>query len=286
MREPRTALVTGASGGLGAALTAELQDRGWTVYAASRSGGVPLAGSPRIHARALDVGDEAAVTRAVGQVLRETDGLDLVVANAGINVNGVFEEISIEHALAVLRTNLLGVAHLARAVLPGMRARRRGTVLVIGSLAGMVAPPGESWYAASKHALEGLLEALQYEVRPFGVRVLLAQPGFLRTGLVAAAPALPAIHKDYEAMRVALQQRWNRSVAGGGDPSVVAQQILDWAERPGPGLRRRFGADARWLPIVKHLLPESMFFAVTHSLFGLGPRQAASPAMPVAAAGG
>jgi short-subunit dehydrogenase len=113
----------------------------------------------------------------------------LLVNNAGINISGVFEELSAAQGRAIVDTNFHGVADTIRAFLPAMRERRPGTLLTIGSLAGLLAPPGEAFYAASKHALEGLHEALQHELHRFGIRVCLAEPGFIRTDLARSVSA-------------------------------------------------------------------------------------------------
>jgi NAD(P)-dependent dehydrogenase (short-subunit alcohol dehydrogenase family) len=268
---PKIALVTGASSGLGAALAVELANRGWVVHAASRSGGAPARpdAGVEIHALKLDVTAIDQVQQAIASLQTDGGRLDLLINNAGINASGVVEEVPDTLGADIIRTNLFGAVYASRAALAAMRAQRGGTILTIGSLAGLVAPPGEAYYAASKHALEGFMESLQYEVAQFGIRVLLAQPGFIRTALATAAPDVGPIHPAYDRYRAAVRTHWQRSIAAGASAQAMAQQIVTWAEHPGRSMRRRFGGDARWIPIAKRVLPESVFFSITPRIFGI-----------------
>jgi NAD(P)-dependent dehydrogenase (short-subunit alcohol dehydrogenase family) len=267
----KIALVTGASSGLGAALAVELARRGWLVHAASRSGRAPAAasGRGRIRPLQLDVTAVDQVQHTVSALAAETGGIDLVINNAGINFSGVVEEVPLIRGAEIVETNFFGAVYVTRAALGSMRERRSGTILTIGSLAGLVAPPGEAYYAASKHALEGFMESLHYEVESFGIRVLLAEPGFIRTALATASPPIEAVHDAYERYRVALSAHWKEAIASGAHGHDVARRIVDWAERPGRAMRRRFGRDARWTLLAKRLVPEPLFFAITRKVFGI-----------------
>src|SRR6185437_3111753 len=179
------------------------------------------------------------------------------------------EEISKEQGRAIMDTNFYGAVDMIRAVLPCMRERRRGTILTIGSLAALVAPPGEAYYAAGKHALEGFLESLQYEAISFGVRICLAEPGFVRTDFARRAANIPATCVDYDNIRAALKQRWIAAIDAGMPVHDMADRIVNWAVN-GRGFRKRFGLDALWAPIAKQLLPEAVFFWIARRKFGIG----------------
>jgi len=254
------ALVTGASNGLGAAMTDALVGRGWHVLAASRSARVGAASEASAEHLALDVTNEAALRKAVSAAAARGRDIELLVANAGINASALMEEMPAAQARAIVETNFWGVVHAARAVLPGMRQRRRGTVAVIGSLAGLVGPPGEAFYAASKHALEGFVESLSHEVRPFGIAVRLAEPGFIRTDLARSAPEVAASIADYAPLRAMLRRHWEGAIEGGMPADAMARKIVQWLLH-GSGLRRRFGRDALWIPRLKRWLPEAVFMA-------------------------
>ncbi len=257
------ALVTGGSSGLGAALCVDLASRGWFVLAASRRATAPAAApgvAGRIEAVELDVCRPESIARLSAQLDDDGRMPELLINCAGINIHGVFEELSRDQARAIMDTNFHGVADTLRSFLPAMRERRRGTVLTIGSLAGLLAPPGEALYAASKHALEGLHESLHHEVQRFGVRVCLAEPGYIRTDLARSAGEPAARIADYARLRPVLHEHWAASIAAGTPVERAAREILDWAIE-GNGFRRRFGANARWLPWLKAFLPQPMYDA-------------------------
>ncbi len=129
----------------------------------------------------MDVASDESVTAAVATVLDRTGRIDAIVNNAGIDLIGAVEETTTEEALRLFQTNFFGVHRLNRAVLPTMRAQRRGRLVTIGSIGGFLPEPYQAFYSAAKHALEGYVESLDYEVRPFGLRALLIQPGVIRT---------------------------------------------------------------------------------------------------------
>ena len=214
----RIALVTGGSSGLGAAICAELATRGWQVLAASRRATAPTVahGSAGVvEPVALDVRRPESIAELARHLARRGQMPELLVNNAGINISGVFEDLSDAQGRASIDTNFHGVADTIRAFLPAMRERRSGTILTIGSLAGLLAPPGEACYAASKHALEGLHEALQHELHRFGIRVCLAEPGFIRTDLASSAATPEQSIADYAPVRQSLREHWMSSVPTG-----------------------------------------------------------------------
>jgi NAD(P)-dependent dehydrogenase (short-subunit alcohol dehydrogenase family) len=269
--DSRVALVTGASGGLGAAMARALARNGWHVFAASRSAASGRGGESadeRVEPLYMDVTHESSIRAALARVSERGLVIDLLINNAGINVSSVFEEMPREQGRTIMDTNFYGVVDTIRAVFPRMRERRRGTILTIGSLAALVAPPGEAYYAAGKQALEGFLESFQYEATLFGVRVCLAEPGFIRTNLARGAVDIPATCADYDDIRAALKQHWVAAIDAGMPVNDMAERIVNWA-LTGRSFRKRFGPDALWIPIAKHLLPEAVFFSVTRRKFGI-----------------
>lgn len=265
----RVVLVTGGSAGLGAALISRLIAQGWRVYAGSRRGTVSDGVADKAHPLRLDVTDERAYQKAVATILAECGHLDAIVCNAGINIGGPAEELTREQAAAVLDTNFWGVVNGIRSVLPHFRSRRTGSILVIGSLAGMVAPPGASYYAASKHAVLGFLESFQYEVSGFGIRVNLIEPGFIRTDLATSAEPNSGRIADYDTLRSKLDDEWRESIHKGMEANHAAQRIVDVLENRSAPFRVRLGQDAIWLPRLKALMPTNLFLRVTRNRFGL-----------------
>jgi NAD(P)-dependent dehydrogenase (short-subunit alcohol dehydrogenase family) len=189
--EAKSILITGSSSGIGRATAERFAARGWRVFASMRNpeaGGALRARAAeagwRLTTPALDVTSDDSVAGATGEILRETSGrLDVLVNNAGYYAFGALEETSPDELRAQLETNVVGVLRVTRAVLPGMRERRAGTVVTIGSVSGRVAVPIGGPYHASKWALEGMIEALRLEMIPFGVRVALIEPGPYHTRL-------------------------------------------------------------------------------------------------------
>lgn len=264
----KVAFVTGASAGLGEAISAEFVEHSWRVIAASRRGSSSSA-SALVTPIRLDVTDPEAFQLRIRETIETEGSLDALVLNAGIDTPAPIEELPLERAQAIMNTNFWGVVHGVRSVLGYFRERRNGTIVVVGSLAGLTAPPGQAIYAASKHALEGWLEGLQYEVAGFGIRVRLAQPGFLRTDLATSSAPHTGDITDYDAVRGRLHSQWSNDVDHGLDSREAAKRIVALAERHRAPFRTRIGKDAAWVPRMKALLPESWFFAGARRQYGL-----------------
>jgi NAD(P)-dependent dehydrogenase (short-subunit alcohol dehydrogenase family) len=225
MADPRSVLITGSSSGIGAALSRRFAERGWRVFATMRNpdgpGGAALrdeaaARGWRLTTPALDVTSDASVADAIAKVLEATGGrLDVLVNNAGYYALGALEETTPDELRAQLETNVVGVLRVTRAVLPTMRARREGSIVTLGSISGLVAVPMVGAYHASKWALEGMIETLRLELLPFGIRVVLIEPGPYASELHAKelvasgaqradspyAPLLAAYRRQSEKMR-------------------------------------------------------------------------------------
>lgn len=264
----RVAFVTGASAGLGAAICENLVSHRWTTIAASRRG-VSSSQSPSVVPVSLDVTNAEAFDAAVRDVLTRYGRLDAIILNAGINTPAPIEELPLTRAHAIMDTNFWGVVHGVRAVLGHFRERRSGVITVVGSLAGMVTPPGEAIYAASKHALEGWLEGLQYEVSGFGIGVRLIEPGFIRTDLAANSAAHQGTVSEYEKMRDHLTRQWRENLKTGMSAEHVAKRIVTLSLAKRAPFRTRIGAEAIWVPRMKSILPQSWFFAGARRKFGL-----------------
>ena len=249
-------LVTGCSSGFGK-LTALLFARhGHTVFATMRD---PAKAGPmeamaaeeglEVHVLALDVTDPGSVTAAVADAEAAAGGsLDVVVNNAGIELRGPVESVSDDEVLAQFETNVFGVIRVVRAVVPAMRARGAGVIVNVSSIAGLVARPYAGLYSASKHALEGLSEALHHELRPFGIRVAVVEPGQFETDLLANAIVAEGFGPDspYRAASDSFDVAV-RGLVPDGKPApaeVVAETIVAVAFDSMAGLRHLVGTDA------------------------------------------
>jgi NAD(P)-dependent dehydrogenase (short-subunit alcohol dehydrogenase family) len=200
----------------------------------------------------LDVTDDHSVRTAIDLVVHQAGRLDVVVNNAGTTLLGALEETSTDEARWLLETNLLGVHRVTRAALPHLRAGK-GHMIVMGSIAGFLAMPAEGFYSATKHALEGYAEVLRMEVAPFGVRVTLVEPGFVRTDFASNAHVVAAPLVIYEAMRRALAQGLAHDVQDGAsrrrgrvrEPDRRRPKLRHLVGRA-PLRMRRLRPDARW----------------------------------------
>lgn len=256
-------LVTGCSSGFGK-LTALLFARhGHTVFATmrdtARAGPMEEMASEEgldVRVLQLDVTDDASVRAAVAEAERVAGGaLDVVVNNAGVELRGPVEECSDNEVLAQFDTNVFGVVRVVRAALPAMRAAGRGVIVNVSSIAGLVARPYGGIYAASKHALEAISEALHHELRPFGVRVAVVEPGQFETDLLANATTAAAFGADspYREPSDRFDVAVRRLVPDGrpAPAEVVAETIVAVAFDPSAGLRHLVGADAELVMSVR-----------------------------------
>jgi NAD(P)-dependent dehydrogenase (short-subunit alcohol dehydrogenase family) len=257
----QVALVTGASSGIGQATAELLAAHGFTVFGTSR---VPDQRARSYTLLPLDVRSDGSVLAAVQSVLDQTGRIDVVVNNAGYAMVGAIEETSIADAQAQLDTNLFGVLRMVKAVLPVMRKQGGGCIINVSSVVGHVAPPYVGLYATSKFALEGLSEALREEVRPFGIKVAMVEPSFVKTQIKSLQPGNPIA--AYTPGRQAAMQSLSTSVDGGMEPSAVAQVILH-AATTRPRLRYPVGRDAKALMLLKRLLPSALFERLSRRLF-------------------
>ena len=188
MANPRVVLVTGASSGIGEAIAVRLAKDGHQVFGTSRKGG-----GMREGVEMLDPGrrSDASVQSCVEGLLRKVGRIDALVNNAGYLLSGAIEEATLEEARAQFETNFFGVARMVKVVLPAMRRARSGHIVTISSLAGLVPVPFWGFYNASKFAVEGYMETLRHELKPFGIRVAMVEPGVIHTPFYENPQARP-----------------------------------------------------------------------------------------------
>jgi short-subunit dehydrogenase len=217
---------------------------------------------------ALDVRSDESVRVCVQAALSRSGRIDVLVNNAGYALTGAAEETSVAEAQAQFDTNFFGVVRMIDAVLPIMRKAGAGTIVNIGSLAGLTAIPFSAFYSATKSAIEGYSEGLWHELRPFGIRVRLIEPGFVHThlgeGSQVASP-LPA----YDSTRQRATAAIGRAVAGGIPAEQVAHAVVRAIEHRGQELRFRVGRQAKWLPRLKNAVPWTFFAAGVRRSFAL-----------------
>jgi NAD(P)-dependent dehydrogenase (short-subunit alcohol dehydrogenase family) len=242
----RVWFITGSTSGFGRALVDAVRSRGERVVAtARRPDALASLSGDDVLTVPLDVTREDQIESALDAAIERFGRVDVVVNNAGIGFVGALEEMRLADLREVMETMFFGPAAVTRAVVPRMRAQGSGVIVQISSMGGQVTAPGYSAYCAAKFALEGLSEAVAAEVAPFGVRVMLVEPGSFRTGLLGrslrAAPEQEQYAETVGATRAYIQ-REDGSQAG--DPAKAAAAILAALDADQPPFRLALGADA------------------------------------------
>lgn len=266
------ALITGASSGFGAVSAALFAARGVRVFGTSRRGGTSPNG---IELLPLDVDDDVSVEHCITELERRAGAIDILVNNAGRAMLGAAEETSATEARALFETNLFGVLRVTNRVLPGMRARGRGTIINVGSLSGFIGVPFHGIYAASKHALAGYTEALRLEVEAFGIRVVIIEPAAHATAIQMQRPVRMLPH--YDAPRERVEQIIRRQIDDGADPTRVAEAIYAAATAPRPPFRVRVGYKAAVGNLARRLLTVGLFERFLRREFARPPRARIQP---------
>lgn len=261
-------LITGASSGIGQACARQLHATGCTVFGTSRR---PVAGTP-FPMLQLDVDDDASVQAGVAHVLAQTGRLDVVINNAGFALAGSIEDTSIDEMKAQFETNFFGVMRVSRAALPIMRAQRSGLILTLSSGGGIIGLPFQGIYSASKFALEGAMEALSHEVRPFGIKVILLRPGDYKTNSIAyrrrAAQAQTATpyQRQFEITLAAAEHDEQSAPT----PEPVARVVERIVRSRSPRLRYSVGPFIERLAMAaKPVLPDAVFAVFVRKFYRL-----------------
>ncbi len=243
-----TWFITGASRGFGREVALEALRRGDNVVATARNLNdlKPLTSQgARVLALRLDVTDPEQLAAAVAEAERHFGGIDVLFNNAGIGYFAAVEESNEQDVRRMFDINVFGLAHVTNAVLPGMRARRAGTILNVSSVGGIRAFPAVGWYNASKFAVEGLSEALAQEVAPLGIRVVLIEPSGFATdwaGNSAAEVTSDHVIADYDGTAGAMRRNFRANVGKeAGDPARAAIAIVDIAHDATPPQRLPLG---------------------------------------------
>ncbi|GLS43141.1 oxidoreductase [Methylobacterium brachythecii] len=248
MTHSKTFLITGVASGLGRAFATEALADGHRVVGTVRrpEDAETFGSSERAHPLLLDVTDYAAIPDAVARVEAEVGPIDVLVNNAGYGHEGVLEESSMDDLQRQFAANVFGAVAMIKAVLPGMRERRRGHIVNVTSMGGFITMPGISFYCGSKFALEGISEALGKEVAPFGIHVTALAPGQFRTDWAGRSmDRTPRSIPDYDATMDPIRAaRSTKSGQQPGDPRKAARALLQLVAAERPPTRLFLGEDA------------------------------------------
>lgn len=261
--------ITGASSGFGKETAKKLSATGLKVYGTSRkectNSSIPWS------MLKMDVRDPASIQAAVSTVLEKEERIDILVNNAGIGAYAPLEEVPIEDLEEVMDTNFKGPLRMCQAILPTMRKQGSGLIINVSSIAGLIGLPYMGTYSASKFALEGLTEALSMEVKPFGIKVCMVEPGDFNTEIIEnqkvadLSPDSP-YHNGLQTMRQASDQ----NMANAPGPQLVANMIAKIINTGKPRLRYRVGNTLEKASIpLNALLPSRMFERIFLKVYGL-----------------
>lgn len=263
------ALITGSSSGIGLATAVYLAHRGYSVWAtmrnldkASELQKITQTERLPIEIAPLDVCDDSSVKNAVEKVLQRSGRIDVLVNNAGYGLRGAVEEVSLAEWQAQFETNFFGAIRITQAVLPQMRAQKSGAIVNISSVLGRMAIPFSGPYTASKFALEGVSETLRYELDPWGIKVILIEPGFIATKFQENVQFAQAAQRDdspYAVFKQASSRRVQRNIYRAAPPEAVAATIYRAITHPNPKLRYGVGREAKWILPLRRFLPSRLF---------------------------
>jgi len=280
MTTQRTVLITGATRGIGRVTARHLSERGFRVFAAGRTpdalATLAAESGGAIEPVRMDVTDEASIAQARDDIDRHTDGrgLDGLVNNAGYGQGGPLELLSDREMRAQYETNVFGLLSVTRAFLPRMRERRSGRVVNVGSIAGHIALPFLGAYASTKHALEGISDALRLELRPFGVHVVLVKPGAINTEFGETEKEGLRRHAGDGSPYAPLMEPFMRWHAGfhpsAPGPECVARSIERALTDAPPRDRYYAPGRAAWLMRLRTMLPTRLSDAILLRLSGIG----------------
>jgi NAD(P)-dependent dehydrogenase (short-subunit alcohol dehydrogenase family) len=263
----RAVLITGCSSGIGWATAERFAGKGWTVYATARQ--VEAIAPLEAHGcrlLPLDVTDEESMRGAVEEVERAEGAVGVLINNAGYSQSGAIEEVPMEKVRRQFETNVFGLARMCQLVLPGMRRQGFGRIVNLSSMGGKLTFPGAGFYHATKHAVEAISDALRFEVRGFGVEVVVIEPGLIRTGFAEAAVGSmggeaagngPYAGFDAGVAKVTRDNYEKGPFARlGGGPAVVAETIERAISAARPRARYTVTPSAKLLILTRRLLPD------------------------------
>lgn len=262
----KTILITGSSTGIGKATVDYFVTKGWNVAATMRNPekAEGFAKQDNLKLYPLDVTDTDSIKKTIDLVLQDFGNIDVIVNNAGYGAVGIFEKASNEEIKKQFDTNVFGVMNVIREILPHFRARKSGTIINVTSMGGLVTFPLYSLYHGTKWALEGFGESLQYELRPFNIRVKNIEPGVIKTDFYSRSMNVftnPAI-TDYDKFEKTVFKNTQATEKSGSEPIVVAKKIFKAASSTNYRIRYAVGGQGPMLLIIRRMLPLRWFMSI------------------------
>ncbi len=279
----QTVFITGATDGLGRAAAVLLAEKGFRVFAAGRSAEkraeldrLAAARKLPLETLELDVCDDNSVSRAVQQILLKAGNIDVLINNAGVGLMAVTEELKLDDLRRLYETNIFGLLRVTQAVLPHMRERKSGRILMLSSVAGILTPPTYGAYSSSKHAVEALSNALRLELYPFSIEVVLIEPGYIMTNFQQTAKEQAESYIEGSTASP-YAKIYSGAIAGATNsrreskttPEDCARVILDAIEASHPKARYTVTPLAKWAAFGRRVLPDTLMDSFLRRKFGI-----------------
>ncbi|MGH8158205.1 MAG: oxidoreductase [Rhodanobacter sp.] len=267
MPHSKVVVITGVSSGIGRATAEKFAKRGCKVFGTVRNTTRAQA-IPGVVLVDMDIRDDASVQRGIETIIAEAKRIDVLVNSAGVTLLGSTEETSIAEAQSLFDTNVFGILRTTQAVLPHMRAQGSGRIVNVSSVLGFLPAPYMGLYSASKHAVEGMSETLDHEVRKFGIRVVLVEPSYTKTNLDLNAPHAASKISAYDAEREIVSRAIQKNVNDAPEPDGVATTMVD-AALGAWRMRRTPKGEASLLRKLRRFMPAGPVDASLRKTFGL-----------------
>jgi NAD(P)-dependent dehydrogenase (short-subunit alcohol dehydrogenase family) len=267
MSNSQVVVVSGVSSGIGRVTAEKFAKRGCRVFGTVRST-TKAQSIPGVALVEMDIRDDASVQRGIQTIIAQAKRIDVLVNSAGVTLLGSVEETSIAEAQSLFDTNVFGILRTTQAVLPHMRAQRSGRIVNISSVLGFLPAPYMGLYSASKHAVEGMSETLDHEVRKFGIRVVLVEPSYTKTSLDINAPHAASKNPAYDDERDIAFRAIEKNVNDAPEPDGVATTIVD-AALGAWKMRRTPKGQASLLSKLRRFMPAGPVDASLRKTFGL-----------------
>lgn len=254
MAGKKVILLTGATSGIGLLIASRLHTNGYKVFGTSR---FPEKHKDKVPCELLplDINSQESIQNCVEMLLTKSTVLDVLINNAGSYLGGPAEETTIEQAYKQIETNFWGAVKMTNAILPIMRKQRSGKIITTGSLAGLIGMPLGSYYAASKHALEGFFKSLRLEVKNFNISISVIEPAFFKTNIDVDSVYAAETIRDYDEIRKHANDFFKSSVAAAPLPEPVADTVLRIIKAENPRYSYPIGKNSRFLPALQFFTP-------------------------------
>jgi len=268
----KVALVVGASSGMGKACAEYLLNEGYVVYGTSRNASFPknnLANESSIIMLPMDVTNEATINKAVEYILEKESQINVLLNCAGYALGGAVEDLSLNEIQDIFSTNLFGMMMVCQKVLPVMRKQSSGLIVNISSVAGFIALPFQSMYSSSKYAVEAMTEALRMEVKPFGIKVAMINPGDIKTNFTASRRTA---NKSLE--NLVYKSRYEKAVnemvkseMSGPGPEIVVKVFAKILKSKNPSIRNVVGLQYKSVAVLKKILPSQLVESIVEKMY-------------------